>query len=68
MKEGSILVDHTVSKPDLAIRIQKEAIKKNIQTLDASVWGGDVGAINKKLVTMVGGEPEAFEKVLRLAF
>jgi 3-hydroxyisobutyrate dehydrogenase len=30
--------------------------------LDAPVSGGDIGAKNGKLVTMIGGEAEAVEK------
>lgn len=55
MKEGSILVDHTTSTPNLAERIFQEAKKLNIGSVDAPVSGGDVGARDGKLVTMCGG-------------
>jgi len=55
MKPGSLLIDHTTSSPDLAIKIEKEAKNKNIHSVDAPVSGGDIGAKNGQLVTMVGG-------------
>ena len=61
MKPGSILIDHTTSSPDLAIKIAKEAKNKNIHSLDAPVSGGDIGAKNGQLVTMVGGEASAVD-------
>ena len=56
MKEGAVLIDHTTSSPDLALKIWEEARKKNVFSLDAPVSGGDIGARNGKLVTMVGGD------------
>ena len=59
MKAGSYLIDHTTSSPGLAIKIAEEAKKKNIHSIDAPVSGGDIGARNGNLVTMVGGQTEA---------
>lgn len=44
MKQGSILVDHTTSCPQLAQRIYDQAKKLNISSYDAPVTGGDIGA------------------------
>lgn len=55
MKEGSTLIDHTTSSPDLAEQIFSQAAKRGIHSVDAPVSGGDIGARNGKLVTMVGG-------------
>ena len=63
MKGGSILIDHTTSTPDLAVRIHAEALKKNISFIDAPVSGRDIGAKNGKLVTMIGGDVKKVEKV-----
>jgi 3-hydroxyisobutyrate dehydrogenase len=63
---GSIVVDMTTSEPSLAVRIDKEAGKKSIDTLDAPVSGGDVGAREGKLAIMVGGEKRVYEKILPL--
>lgn len=61
MKEGSFLVDHTTSSPDLAKRIYEAGLKRKVHSLDAPVSGGDIGAKNGQLVIMTGGEKEAFD-------
>jgi 3-hydroxyisobutyrate dehydrogenase len=60
---GSIVVDMTTSKPELAVKIAADAAKRGIQALDAPVSGGDIGAKAGTLSIMVGGEPDAFEAV-----
>jgi 3-hydroxyisobutyrate dehydrogenase len=62
MQPGSLLVDMTTSEPALAVEIHETAGTKGLQSLDAPVSGGDVGARNATLVIMVGGEPVAFER------
>ncbi len=62
-KEGTILVDMTTSKPELARKIFKEALKNGLSALDAPVSGGDIGAKNGLLSIMVGGEKTAFKQV-----
>jgi len=62
MKPGSCLIDHTTSSPDLAARIAQECRRLNIDSIDAPVSGGDIGARNGALVTMCGGEIDAFER------
>jgi 3-hydroxyisobutyrate dehydrogenase len=61
-----ILVDMSTSQPILAQRIAAEAEKVGVQSLDAPVSGGDIGARNATLAIMVGGKKETFEKVLPL--
>ena len=56
MKKGTVLVDHTTSSPELAERIFKEAKEKGIDSIDAPVSGGDIGAREGRLVVMCGGE------------
>jgi len=63
-KQGSIAVDMTTSEPSLAERLADEGKKRGIAVLDAPVSGGDIGARDGKLAIMVGGEKEAFEKLL----
>ncbi|MCY9660105.1 NAD(P)-dependent oxidoreductase [Paenibacillus chondroitinus] len=63
-KPGSYLIDMTTSSPALAARIYEESRKKGLQSLDAPVSGGDIGARDGKLSIMVGGDEEAFEAVL----
>ncbi len=62
MKPGSLLIDFTTSEPALAVEIHEAAGAKGIDSLDAPVSGGDVGARNATLVIMVGGEQQAFER------
>ncbi|MFP3508076.1 NAD(P)-dependent oxidoreductase [Peribacillus sp. SIMBA_075] len=62
-KKGTHLIDMTTSTPSLAMRISEEAKKRGMQSLDAPVSGGDIGARDAKLTIMVGGDSEAFEVV-----
>ena len=63
---GTIIVDMTTSEPKLATNINAAAQKKGVLTLDAPVSGGDLGAKEGKLAIMVGGDKEAYDKVLPL--
>jgi len=62
-KSGTVIVDMTTSRPDLAQRIGKEAESMGCHFLDAPVSGGDIGAREGRLAIMVGGTSDAFEKV-----
>jgi len=62
MKPGSLLIDFTTSEPALAVEIHEAAAANGIDSLDAPVSGGDVGARNATLVIMVGGDAKAFER------
>lgn len=66
MKPGTILVDMTTSRPDLAKRISQEAVARGGQALDAPVSGGDKGAREATLSIMVGGDAETFACILPL--
>lgn len=61
-KPGSLLIDMTTSSPNLAERISQAAEERGMESLDAPVSGGDVGARNASLVVMVGGRQEAFDR------
>ncbi len=61
-----MVVDMTTSLPTLAQTIAREAAKQAIQSLDAPVSGGDIGARNAALAIMVGGTKEAFDEVYPL--
>ncbi|API89130.1 oxidoreductase [Marinilactibacillus sp. 15R] len=63
VQSGSILIDLTTSQPSLAEKIYKTAKEKGVSALDAPVSGGDLGAKNGTVTTMVGGDEEAFEIV-----
>ena len=57
----------TTSKPTLAQTIASESAKRGIESLDAPVSGGNVGAKEANLAIMVGGKREVFDKVLPLS-
>ena len=61
-----IVVDMTTSQPSLARTLYEEAAKLGIESLDAPVSGGDVGAKEAKLAIMVGGKRDVYDTVLPL--
>lgn len=63
LSAGKIIIDMTTSTPALAVKIAEEAKKIDVESLDAPVSGGDLGAQNGTLTVMAGGEPSTFEKV-----
>lgn len=65
-KPGTILVDMTTTSPSLAVEIFDKAQAKHIETLDAPVSGGDVGARNAALSIMAGGNKNTFDQILPL--
>jgi 3-hydroxyisobutyrate dehydrogenase len=66
MKPGGIVVDMTTSSPNLAVEISLKARDRGVDSLDAPVSGGDIGARQGILSIMVGGTREAFDRVLPL--
>ena len=60
---GSILVDMTTSEPKLAEEIAAAASTKGLQSIDAPVSGGDIGAKEARLSIMIGGEKAAVDTV-----
>ena len=60
--EGSLFIDMTTSRPDLAVRISNAAAARKIESLDAPVSGGDIGAREARLSIMVGGTEAAFDR------
>ena len=63
-ESGAILVDMTTSEPSLAVEIATQAKKKGVQSVDAPVSGGDVGAREARLSIMVGGDQDAVNSVM----
>jgi len=63
---GTLLVEMTTSEPKLARELFDAGAAAGVDVLDAPVSGGDVGAREGKLVIMVGGRTEAFERALPL--
>lgn len=64
--EGTTFIDFTTSTPTLAKKIEEVAISNNMQSLDAPVSGGDLGAREAKLAIMVGGDEKTFQKMYTL--
>ena len=62
-RPGSVVVDMTTTSPSLAQEIFTTAAARQVGALDAPVSGGDVGARNRALSIMVGGEERNFEVV-----
>ncbi len=65
-KSGSVVVDMTTTEPSLAVEIYEMAKSNGIQSIDAPVSGGDVGAKSGGLSIMVGGEEEAVKSIMPL--
>ena len=61
-KAGDIVIDMTTSTPSLAVKIYEAAKEKGVLALDAPVSGGDMGAKNGTLTTMVGGDQATFDE------
>ncbi|MCW3089447.1 MAG: oxidoreductase [Ferruginibacter sp.] len=64
LKQGSLLVDMTTTKPSLAIKIAEKAATAGSDFIDAPVSGGQLGAINGTLSIMIGGKKEVVDTVL----
>ncbi|MCR9209093.1 MAG: NAD(P)-dependent oxidoreductase [bacterium] len=60
---GNVIVDMTTSQPSLAVEIAEAAARREVDSLDAPVSGGDTGAKNGTLSIMVGGSGRALIKV-----
>ena len=60
-RPGSILVDMTTSEPALAVTIAQAAAARGVESVDAPVSGGDVGAREARLTIMAGGNPQVVE-------
>jgi 3-hydroxyisobutyrate dehydrogenase len=60
---GSVIVDMTTSTPTLAEKIYNLAKNKGVESLDAPVSGGDIGAKEGTLAIMAGGDQVVFDRV-----
>jgi 2-hydroxy-3-oxopropionate reductase len=63
-REGMIFVDNSTIKPATARTIAEKLAGVGMQSLDAPVSGGDIGAREGTLTIMVGGPAEALKKVM----
>ncbi|MFL6025614.1 MAG: 2-hydroxy-3-oxopropionate reductase [Friedmanniella sp.] len=62
-RPGSIHLDMSSIRPDVAVSLAEAGAKAGVRVLDAPVSGGEAGAKEAKLSIMVGGNPEDFEAV-----
>ena len=60
--EGDLVVDMSTIHPTVSIAVAETGDESGVNTLDAPVSGGDVGAQQGALSIMVGGEPADFER------
>jgi 2-hydroxy-3-oxopropionate reductase len=60
---GSIHVDMSSIRPDVAARLADAGKAAGVRVIDAPVSGGETGAIEGTLSIMVGADPKDFEEV-----
>ncbi|GAB2602501.1 2-hydroxy-3-oxopropionate reductase [Kocuria himachalensis] len=60
-RRGTIWIDASSIRPDVAARLSGDAARAGLRPLDAPVSGGEQGAIDAALSIMVGGEAADFE-------
>ncbi|MGG6263548.1 2-hydroxy-3-oxopropionate reductase [Leptolyngbya sp. AN03gr2] len=63
-RSGMLFIDMSTIAPATSKKIYSELQKHEIQSLDAPVSGGDIGAQQGTLSIMVGGEKSAFDRAL----
>ncbi len=63
VRPGAVVVDMSTSPPSLARRLAAAFEAEGVDSLDAPVSGGPVGAEAATLAIMAGGRHEAFERV-----
>ena len=63
IRPGAVYVDLSTNSPRLMRRIDQALRQKGVDTLDAPVSGGAVGAKAANLAIMVGGQESVFGKV-----
>ena len=61
---GSMVMDMSTGSPELARRMSAAGQARGVPVLDAPVSGGPRGAANGTLAIMVGGDENAFARVL----
>ncbi len=62
-RPGTVLVDMTTSEPALAVEVFEAARARGVESVDAPVSGGDVGAREARLSIMVGGKSDVVESL-----
>jgi len=62
-RAGQVVVDHSTISPSVTRQMAGQLAARGAALLDAPISGGDVGAKSAALSIMVGGDPQAFERV-----
>lgn len=60
---GAVVVDFSTIDPQATRQFAQRLKQRDATLLDAPVTGGQIGAQNATLTIMVGGDPQAFERV-----
>ena len=55
-RSGQLWIDMSTISPEVERSVAERGARKGVQTLDAPVSGGEIGAIEARLSIMVGGE------------
>ncbi|MFO0915958.1 MAG: NAD(P)-dependent oxidoreductase [Pirellulales bacterium] len=63
-RSGMIVVDMTTSQPQLAREIAARAMSIEVESIDAPVSGGDIGAREARLSIMVGGSEPTVRAIM----
>jgi len=66
MDAGACFVDHTTVSAEIARELSSLAATVGFSFLDAPVSGGQAGAENGALTIMLGGEEEAYDRIVPL--
>ena len=64
MRPGMLFIDMSTIAPATSCKVYEAFLKKNVDSLDAPVSGGEVGAKAGTLSIMVGGKKKAFKRAL----
>lgn len=55
---GALWIDASTIRPDVSVRLAKEAVAAGVRALDAPVSGGEQGAVDGSLSIMIGGDAD----------
>lgn len=66
IKSGALFIDMSTISPSTAKNIYSKMQEKEVESLDAPVSGGQVGAEGATLSIMAGGSEQAFQRALPL--
>ena len=62
LKQGSVIAIHSTISPNTLRFLEQSASERDVHLIDAGISGGEPGAANGTLLTMVGGSSEALSR------